>query len=137
VEEKVKTRPPRITRAKRSYLSGAAQRVFIGIANAWSLSDSEQIDILALDSIDALEALRRPPTAPLPRDVLIRISDVLKIYRALRVMFPNGENADRWVRRPNSNPIFGGKPALAQMTTRQLTDLVRVREYLEAQLSAH
>jgi len=137
MEEKVKSRSPEDDGAVRAHRSAVARRVFIGIAEAWLLSDEEQVDLLALNGIDAIDDLRRPSTEPLPRHVLIRIGNVLKIYKTLRVLFPHGENADGWVRRPNGNPIFGGKSALELMTTRQLADLVRVREYLEAQRWAH
>jgi len=133
----VKSRSPVDKGAVRAHRSAVARRVLIGIAEAWLLTDDEQVDLLSLNGVDALNDLRRPLTEPLPRDVLIRISNLLKIYKALPVQFPHGENADGWVRRPNRNPVFGGKPALALMTTRQLADLVRVREYLEAQSWAH
>ncbi|MES2272104.1 MAG: antitoxin Xre/MbcA/ParS toxin-binding domain-containing protein [Pseudomonadota bacterium] len=128
------TKPPHANRAFRKRVSGAARRVFVQIAEVWALSDIEQVNLLALDSLEALEQLRQPSKTPLSHDVLIRISNVLKVYRALHILLPRAENAHGWVKRPNTNVLFGGKPALCLMTTRDLADLTRVREYLEAQI---
>ena len=43
-------------------------------------------------------------------DTLTRISLVLGIYKALQVLYPDQSLADHWVRLPNANPIFGGRP---------------------------
>lgn len=130
-------KPSNKNREFRARVSGPARRVFIRIAEVWSLTERQQVDLLALNDLRALDEFRRQSDEPLSEAILIRISNVLKIYRALRILFPHGEIANGWVQRPNSNPIFGGTPALVQMTTRQLSDLVRVREYLEAQSWAH
>lgn len=46
----------------------------------------------------------------LNRDQLDRLSYVLGIYEALRVLFPhNSESRDGWVSRSNSATLFGGR----------------------------
>ena len=116
----------------RERVSCAARRAFLNIADVWSLSDREQIDLLALDDVAVLEQFRQPSDEALPGDVLLRISYVLGIYRALRILLPP-DAADATVRRSNKNVLFGGKSALAMMTTRDLADLAKVQAYLDAQ----
>jgi Protein of unknown function (DUF2384) len=117
----------------RKRVSGAARRAFLNIAEVWSLNDREQVDLLALDDLAALEQFRQPSDETLPGDVLYRISYVLGIYRALHILLPR-DAADATVRRPNKNVLFGGKSALDLMITRNLADLAKVRAYLDGQI---
>ncbi len=66
-------------------------------------------------------------------ETLKRISFVLGIYAALHTLFPDQQQADGWIRRPNAGAPFKGEPALALMCTGRLGDLEIVREYLEGQ----
>jgi hypothetical protein len=45
---------------------------------------------------------------------------------------PDPAAADAWVRKPNAAPVFGGRPALAQMLSGNVADLYVVRQYLDA-----
>src|ERR1039457_573500 len=47
--------------------------------------------------------------------MLMRISLILGIYKDLHILYPEPDLADKWVRLPNSNPLFGGEPALTLM----------------------
>jgi len=67
----------------------------------------------------------------LPYDMLMRISLVLGIYKCLHVLYPEPDLADRWVKLPNSNPLFGGKPALVLMTEGGMDGLYHVRRLLD------
>ena len=66
------------------------------------------------------------------REALERISYLLGIYRAVHTIFPNQQQADGWVRQPNSAPLFQGASALALMCSGRLDDLAAVRQHLEA-----
>jgi hypothetical protein len=63
--------------------------------------------------------------------MLIRISLVLGIYKDLRILYPEEDLAHRWVKLPNSNPLFGGRPALALMTEGGIDGLYQVRRLLD------
>jgi uncharacterized protein (DUF2384 family) len=73
---------------------------------------------------------RNPDAAELGSDALERISHVLGIYKALHVLFPSEEYADRWISEPNR--AFGGAPAKSKMLS-GFTQLVDVRRFLDAQ----
>jgi hypothetical protein len=57
---------------------------------------------------------------------------VLGIYKGLRILFPLAAQGNAWVKKPNSAPLFEGRPALDRMR-RGLRDLYAVRCYLDAQ----
>jgi len=83
---------------------GIAERIAAG----WGLSDNENQKLLA--------------------DDIKRISYVLDIYKALRILFPTEQRAAAWpVKR---NRYFNGKSALEVMLA---GDLASVRRYLDGQ----
>jgi hypothetical protein len=47
--------------------------------------------------------------------VLTRISLLIGMFKALHILYP--DFASRWMRLPNSNPMFGGRPPIKWMTT--------------------
>jgi len=114
-------------------LVGPALRAFTQIAEAWSLTEAEQSAILGL-SVDATFAvLSDDAKASTTSETMERVSYVLGIYRALHGIFPNQQQADGWIRRPNNAALFRDAPALALMCSGQLEDLASVRQYLDAQ----
>ncbi|WP_425602086.1 antitoxin Xre/MbcA/ParS toxin-binding domain-containing protein [Stenotrophomonas chelatiphaga] len=67
----------------------------------------------------------------LESELLERISLLLGIYRALHTLFPRGQQADSWLRRPNAGIPFQGRSALELMCSGCLRDIAAVREYLD------
>jgi hypothetical protein len=114
-------------------MSAAGLRAFAGIAAAWGLSIDEQLRLLGEPGRSTFFAWRRQPDkARLSRDTLERLSNLLGIYKALQILFPDPPVADGWVRRPNAAPPFAGRSALERMLAGQLSDLSDVRRYLDA-----
>ena len=66
-------------------------------------------------------------------DTLERISYVMGIYKALRILLPTSEAAHAWVKKPNTAQGFGGKSALDRMLAGRVVDLADVRRYLDAE----
>jgi len=114
-------------------LAGPALRTFFRIAEAWKLSADEARRLLGDPPRSTYFLWKRTGEGQLSRDTLERISYVLGIYKALQILLPQKEAADAWVRRPNTAPLFGGKPALARMLSGNVADLYVVRQYLDAQ----
>ena len=52
------------------------------------------------------------------------------IHKALRLLFKEPARGYGWVKRPNE--AFGGTTALDVMLNGQITDIMRVRRYLDA-----
>lgn len=122
--------PPNPEHLRR--LSGPGIRAFFRIGEAWGLTVQEQMDLLGLDSRSTYFKWKREQDARLDRDQLERVSHVLGVYKALRILFPSAPQADAWVKKPNDAPLFEGRPALERMRT-GIRGLYAVREYLDAQ----
>src|SRR3546814_19208872 len=93
----------------RKELTGPALRTFFNIAEAWDLSEVEQMRLLGLDSRSTFHNWKRGDVAALSKDALERLSYVMGIYKGLQILVP--KTADEWVRQPNRASLFGGKPA--------------------------
>ena len=125
--------PRPATAFDRKELSGPALRTFFRIAELWSLSVEEHMTLLGLTARSTFFKWKNNPNTVLPKDTLERISYILGIYKALRLLLPNEQAADEWVKRPNAAPLFAGRSALGRMLSGQVADLFVVRQYLDAQ----
>ena len=121
---------------KRRQLSGAGLRTFLKIACAWQLSELDRLRVLGLPSRSTFHGwvakVRDGKDITLSVDELIRISALLGIYKALRILFPRDSDASRWLRSANSGPIFGGQTPLALIASGTQDGLILVRRYLDA-----
>ena len=79
-----------------------------------------------------LTVLPKEDQGDLRAQTMERVSYVLGIYRALHTIFPDQEQADGWLRRPNASALFKGRPALVLMCSGRLEDLASVRAHLDA-----
>ena len=122
-----------VTEPSLTEMSAAGLRAFFKIARDWDLSAEEQIVLLGSPGRSTFFKWKAmPETARLGRDTLERLSLMLGIYKALQILLPQPHAADAWVKRPNSAPPFGGRRALDRMLAGNLSDLVAVRQYLDA-----
>jgi hypothetical protein len=111
----------------------ALLRTFFRIAAAWQLSTSEAMTLLGLRSRSTFHVWKDGRAGALSRDTVERISYVLGIYKALRILLPSDAAADAWMRKPNAAPLFGGRSALDRLMSGNVADLYEVRRYLDAQ----
>jgi hypothetical protein len=117
-------------REHRKRLSGPAIRSFLLLADAWELNVGEQIALLGHPGESTYFKYKAERDGYLSFDALTRISLLLGIYKALHILYPDESLADRWVKLPNSNPLFGGKPALELMMS-GMDGLYQVRRLLD------
>jgi hypothetical protein len=122
-----KRRDPKV----RRQMSGPAMRTFFNVAEAWHLNNDEQRALLGWPPESTFYKYKSGQPGTLPYDMLMRISLVIGIYKDLHILYPEAELADRWVKLPNSNPLFGGRPALALMTEDGMDGLYQVRRLLD------
>jgi len=111
----------------------AALRTFWRLADAWQLDATEQATLLGVGRTTLYQWRQGKVSGPLDRHVLERLSYLFGIYAALQILLPAAQQADAWVRKPNTAPLFGGKSALERMLGGQVADLYVVRHYLDAQ----
>jgi hypothetical protein len=115
----------------RKRLSGPALRAFFPIAAAWALSVVEQRALLGWPAASTFHKYKGGSHGTLSFDTLTRLSLILGIYKALQLLYPDPSLADAWVRLPNTNEMFGGKPPLTLMIDDGIDGLYRVRRLLD------
>lgn len=111
----------------------AALRTFWRLADAWGLEATEQTVLLGVGRTTLYQWKQGKVGGPLDRHVIERLSYLFGIYSALQLLLPLEAEADAWVRKLNTAPLFGGKSALDRMLGGQVADLYVVRQYLDAQ----
>ena len=123
---------PRPDPEARKRLSAPALRTFFNIAAAWGLNVTEQRGLLGWPAASTYHKYKAGEHGALSYDTLTRLSLVLGIYKSLQVLYPEPAFADAWVRMPNSNAMFGGRPPLSLMIDGGIDGLYRVRRLLDA-----
>lgn len=108
-------KPPRAARISETAQAGAGLRTFARIIERWKLPSSDAMALLGVDSRSTYyELLKRSRESRevkgLSKDQLDRLSYLLGIYEAIRVLFPHSEESrDEWVSRANTASLFGGR----------------------------
>lgn len=103
---------------------------------AWGLKQTEAMTLLGYGESTRstyFKWKRDPSSVKLPKEKLERLSYIFGIYKALQVLLPNPTNADAWIKRPNSAPLFNGESALSRMLSGNVADLYVVRQYLDSE----
>src|SRR5436305_792843 len=84
----------------RRRLSGPGLRAFLAIADSWGLTEQERLRVLGTPSRSTYHSwvgkARNSTPFTLSVDDLARISAVLGIWKALRILFPREDDAVRW-----------------------------------------
>src|SRR5687767_3073842 len=110
----------------RRRLSAPALRAFFNIARAWELSATDERALLGWPPTSTFHKYKSGDAGVLSFDTLTRISLVLGIYKALQLLYPEPAFADRWLRMPNANTLFGGAPPLAFVVANGIDGLYQV-----------
>lgn len=102
-------------------------RTAVAILDKWGASGEQGEAILRVSHSTYARAKRKGglQSVSLDRDQLTRISFVLNIHAALRVIFDNPDNVYGFMRMPNHNEFFYGRSPLEVMST---GDMVAVYE---------
>ena len=111
----------------------AMQRAVIGLFARWDLTDAAASTLLGDISERTFQRWKQGRYGRVNNDLAARLSNLIGIHKALRLLFKEKGRGYGWIKRPNA--AFGGRSALAVMLGGQLTDLMRVRRYLDAQRS--
>lgn len=114
-------------------LGSTALTAFFNISDGWGLSAEEARVLLGSPPRSTFFKWKSERAAKLAPDTLERISYVMGIYKALRILLPTADAAHAWVRKPNTARGFAGKPALDRMLGGRVMDLADVRRYLDAE----
>ena len=109
----------------------AMQRAVVNLFDLWEVTDSEACVLLGGIGARTYARWKTGQFGKAGVDLKARLSNLMGIHKALRLLFDAPERAYQWVKRPSE--AFGGRTALDIMLGGQLTDLMRVRHYLNAQ----
>jgi len=109
-----------------------ALKAFFGITHKWHLTSEQECKLLGASKA-TFYRWKKQKQGELSQDTLERISYVLGIYKALRILLPNEKAANQWIHKPNSAPLFGGNSALDKLLVGRVIDLADVRRYLDAE----
>ncbi|GAB4223288.1 MAG: MbcA/ParS/Xre antitoxin family protein [Gammaproteobacteria bacterium] len=114
-------------------LSRAALTAFFAIAEQWQLTREQERQLLGQPPRSSFFKWRKTKDACVDKHVLERISYIVGIYKALRILLPSEQAAHEWPHKPNSAPLFNGQSALDKMLAGNVIDLADVRRYLDAE----
>ena len=112
----------------------AMQRAVINLFERWGVSDEHAAILLGGIATRTYQRWKSGEYGRVGPDLAARLSNLLGIHKALRLLFKDAHRGYGWIKRPNQ--YFDGRSALDVMLGGQLTDLMRVRRFLDASRSA-
>lgn len=110
--------------------AGAMFRACLNLFRRWGVTDDQAATILDLPR-RTFARWKAGELGRIGRDGRARLSNLMGIHKALRLVFRDPARGYAWVKAPNG--AFGGASALDVMLGGELTDLMRVRRYLDAE----
>jgi len=105
-------------------------KAVVALFRHWELSDADACQLLGGISVATYSRWKRGEFGRIGIDLQTRLSVLLGIHKALRLLFTDNHRAYSWVNQPNKD--FSGRRALDVMRDGQITDLLRIRNYLDA-----
>lgn len=110
--------------------AGAMFRAALNLFRLWGVTD-EEASILLDVPLRTYRRWKAGEPGRLGRDGKARLSNLMGIHKALRIIFREPQRGYAWIKAPNA--VFAGRSALDVMLGGELTDLMRVRRYLDAE----
>jgi hypothetical protein len=104
-------------------------RAVLNLVSKWGLTDDQAATLLDLP-VRTFRRWKAEGPGRIGRDGKARLSNLIGIHKALRIVFREPQRGYRWIKAPNGT--FAGASALSVMLGGELTDLMRVRRYLDS-----
>jgi hypothetical protein len=114
-----------ITQAEGAAMFRAALNLF----GKWEITDEQAATLLDMP-VRSYRRWKAEGPGRMSRDGAARLSNLMGVHKALRIIFTEPGRAYAWIRAGNA--AFGGASALDVMLGGELTDIMRVRRYLDA-----
>ena len=105
-------------------------RAAVNLFGLWGATDEEAATLLDLTP-RTYQRWKGGQPGRMGRDTKARLSNLIGIHKALRLIFRDPQRGYDWIKAPNQ--AFGGASAAEVMLGGDLTDLMRVRRYLDAE----
>jgi uncharacterized protein (DUF2384 family) len=109
--------------------AAAMFRAVLNLFRLWDITDEESATLLDLP-VRTYRRWKAGDLGRIDRDGKARLSNLMGIHKALRIIFREPQRGYNWIKAPNN--AFGNRTALDVMLGGELTDLMRVRRYLDA-----
>lgn len=127
----VDTRPPEFMPAPITDEEAEAMfRAALNLFRHWGITDEQAATLLDLP-VRTYRRWKAKGPGRIARDGKARLSNIMGVHKALRIIFREPQRAYAWIKAPNT--AFGRRTALDVMLEGELTDLMRVRRYLDAE----
>ena len=110
--------------------AAAMFRAALNLFRLWGVNDDQAATILDVPR-RTFARWKAGDVGRLGRDCKARLSNLMGIHKALKIVFSEASRGYAWIKSPNA--AFGGRSALDVMLGGELTDLMRVRRYLDAE----
>lgn len=117
---------PEISDAEGEAMARAVVNLFV----KWGITDAQASVLLGGLSARTWARWKVGTIGRVPRDLKARLSNLMGIHKALRIIFTEVERGYGWVKRPNE--AFRSASALDVMLAGELTDIMRIRRYLDS-----
>lgn len=129
--QSIDTAPPPFRPEPLSQAEGGALfRAALNLFARWGVTD-EQAAVLTDMPVRTYRRWKAEGPGRISRDGLARLSNLMGIHKALRIIFQEPQRGYDWIMA--SNAAFDGASALQVMLGGELTDIMRVRRYLDAE----
>ena len=118
---------PAVTDAEAAALARATVKLF----RAWALSDNEARTLLGDMAQRTWARWKDGSIGRIDRDLRARMGILIGIHKGLHYLFTDPARGYAWIRKPNE--AFAGQSALDVMMRGEITDLIDLRRYLDAE----
>ena len=109
--------------------AAAMFRAVLGLFGKWELTDEQASTLLDMP-VRTYRRWKAEGPGRVSRDGCARLSNLMGIHKALRIIFSEAQRGYVWIKA--NNAAFAGLSALDIMLGGELTDIMRVRRYLDA-----
>ena len=113
--------------------AAAMFRATVNLLRLWGVTDEDAAVLLDMP-VRSYRRWKAGEIGRIDRDGKARLSNLMGVHKALRLIFQEPQRGYDWIKAPNA--AFGGRSALDVMRGGELTDLMRVRRYLDAERGA-
>ncbi|MCE0507287.1 MbcA/ParS/Xre antitoxin family protein [Roseivivax sp. GX 12232] len=111
--------------------AAALARSTVNLFQAWELSDAESCTLLGGIAKRTWARWKDGQIGRIERDLRLRLALLIGIHKGLRHMFREPGRGYAWIRKPNA--AFEGLSALDVMLRGEMTDLLALRDWLNAE----
>lgn len=108
----------------------AGARLAVRIFDLWDLTDAESCVLLGGLGARTYSRWKKGQFGNIAVDRRMRLSILAGIHKGLKYLFTENERVYAWVKKPNAH--FNGASALDIMLNGHMTDLIAIRDYLDA-----